>query len=108
MFAQEPQVLQEDVVIEGSGASAAAAGKRKREAQEEEEQEQEEHGSLRQQSLFERIPFDERGIDDQPAAAYDDEPLGRTDWEDYPWPLTILTSEQEASLCELGPEAYRS
>ena len=71
-------------------------------------QEQEEHGSLRQQSLFERIPFDERGIDDQPAAAYDDEPLGRNDWEDYPWPLTILTSEQEASLCELGPEAYRS
>ena len=31
MFAQEPQVMQEDVVIEGSGAS----GKRKREAQEE-------------------------------------------------------------------------
>jgi hypothetical protein len=112
MFAQEPQVLQEDgptpVVIEGSGASAAAAGKRKREAQEEEGQEQEEHGSLRQQPLFERIPFDERGIDDQPAAAYDDEPLGRKDWEDNPWPLTTLTSEQEASLCELGPEAYRS
>ena len=58
MFAQEPQVLQEDV-IEGSGASAAAAGKRKREAQEEEGQEQEEHGSLRQQSLFGRIPFDD-------------------------------------------------
>ena len=107
MFAQAPQVMQEDV-IEGSGASAAAAGKRKREAQEEEEQEQEEHGSLRQQSLFERIPFDERGIDDQPAAAYDDEPLGRNDWDDSPWPLTTLTSEQEASLCELGPEAYRS
>ena len=30
------------------------------------------------------------------------------DWEDNPWPLTILTSEQEASLCELRPEAYRS
>jgi hypothetical protein len=107
MFAQEPQVLQEDV-IEGSGASAAADGKRKREAQEEEEQEQEEHGSLRQQSLFERIPFDEREIDDQPAAAWDDEPLGRNDWEDNPWPMTIITSEQESSLCELGPEAYRS
>ena len=37
MFAQAPQVMQEDV-IEGSGASAAAAGKRKREAQEEEDQ----------------------------------------------------------------------